>query len=138
MLITQKILGISLPQYIQILWNNINVGCFYLNKAASRQQYFQLLAQAHNPPDIIDFASVFFDEQLVLKLDREQKVSHNLLRDFYQDNPCYLQQIKSQFICYPSQFILDWESNFCHCKLGTRRKSGVFDLFHVREVCQAR
>ena len=120
MLITQKILEIPLPQYIQILWNNINVGCFYLNKAANRQQYFQLLAQAHNPPDIIDFASVFFDGQLVLKLDREAKVFHNLLRDFYQDNPYYLQQIKSQFVCYPPRFILDWERNFCHCNGGLK------------------
>ncbi len=114
MLITHPISVISIPQYIQILWNNINVGCFYLHKSARRQQYFQLLAQANNPPDIIEFASVFFDEQLVLKINRQQQVSLNLLRDFYQDNPYYLQKIKPQFVCSPPQFILDWESNFCN------------------------
>ena len=106
---------ISPPQYIQILWNNINVGCFYLQKA-HRQQYFQLLSQAKTPPNIIDFVWVLFDEQLVLKIDRKQQVYLNFLRDFYRYNPDYLQQIKSQFVCYPPQFLLDWEAKFC-CQL---------------------
>ena len=52
---------------IQILWNDLNVGCFYLINPPSRQQYFQLLKKANNPPQELKFISVFFRWRISFK-----------------------------------------------------------------------
>ena len=108
----------TLPRQIQILWNQIDIGCFYLLNATDRQQYLQLLSLAKSPPRQLFFVSVLFDELLVLQLDIKQNSSINLLQDFYRKHPNYLQTIKAKFVCYPPQFLLDWEFNFCQ-KLST-------------------
>ena len=98
---------------IQILWNDLNVGCFYLVHSPSRKEYFQLLEKVKNPPKELKFISVFFDRELVLKLDCQRKCSLNLLEYFYLENPLFFQKNQHKFVCYPPQLLLDWEANFC-------------------------
>ena len=118
MFILNKPRSITVPEIfprieqIQILCNNLNIGCFYLKNSSSRQ-YFQLLKKVQNPPREIKTISVLFNNNLVLEIDDKHDCSLNLLEEFYTDCPLFFQKNQHKFVCYPPQILLAWEANFC-------------------------
>ena len=114
---------LSIPKIIKILINNFDVGCFACLNLSSqeRAKLLRSLQGARAVPDSIESVAVLFDEDEVLHLTCDRKVTCQKLGEFYRQMPCYLNQLvaSERFSFPPPKFLLDWEREYCQSQFGS-------------------